>query len=171
MYHTNKLKHSHEYASFEKINAFNAQELIKQFSFYEEDLFKINSKLKIISFFSEWCPNCHYEAVQLNKIYNDYNKKGLEQILVMDYSTKIKSDKFLKEHNIKINTIMGELETKDEKAIIETCFYNFRKKIFDDRKWGVPLHILITSDKEKSAYTVTGEIIYNEIEVFLKSLI
>ncbi|GIT74438.1 MAG: hypothetical protein Ct9H300mP29_4320 [Candidatus Neomarinimicrobiota bacterium] len=52
------------------------------------------SKISIISYFAEWCPNCHYEAKEILKLYEKFTPSGLSIRLVMDYAPKEASKAF-----------------------------------------------------------------------------
>ena len=50
-----------------------------------------NSKVLLCSFFAEWCPNCHYDAITIKKLFSNYEVMGVKIVLTMDYSSKEKS--------------------------------------------------------------------------------
>ena len=35
-----------------------------------------NPKVLLCSFFAEWCPNCHYDAITIQKLFSNYEAMG-----------------------------------------------------------------------------------------------
>ena len=116
---------------------------------------------------SEWCPDCINQIYSLNKLSNDYKKYDLKMMIVMDYSKKSDSEKFIKNNNISIPFSFGELFEKDELLCFNTNFYKFRKTINDNRKWGVPFHFLICENDISRVGIIKGEFKDEEIRSYI----
>ena len=84
----------HEYESIEWINFDQSIIELTILPGINESLNDQKAKINIISYLAEWCPNCHYEAVTLRNIYEEFYKYDFEIILVMNYATKEKSKEF-----------------------------------------------------------------------------
>ena len=66
--------------------------------------------------------------------------------------------------------IHGEIESKSENLNTNTLFYKFRKKLADNRKWGVPLHLIIKPNRLlNEIFVIKGESINSEVEGLLAS--
>ena len=58
-------------------------------------------KLIILHFWATWCPKCHAEMPQLDKIYEHYEKKGVTVIApTIDIFEKEKLAKYYQDHGI-----------------------------------------------------------------------
>ena len=125
------------------------------------------SDVTIFSFFAEWCPNCHYEAKQINQLFLDYKDRGLSLILVMDYSSYKKSLAFVNNCKLDVPFVFGELAEKNEQQKVKTQFYKFRSALNDERGWGVPFHIILEKDNSDKLGIVMGEFISNDIKTYL----
>jgi thiol-disulfide isomerase/thioredoxin len=119
------------------------------FSFYNAKNQKISlsdakykNKVVIIQIMGSWCPNCMDESTYLSKIYNQYNKKGLE-IIALAYErtsdieqAKINLARLTKRFNINYDILLTGLTGK-EKAAESLPFLNkvmaFPTTIFLDR--------------------------------------
>ena len=157
----------HEYESIKWINI---DQLIIDLTILpgiNESLNDQKAKINIISYLAEWCPNCHYEAITLKNIYNEFYKHDLEMILVMNYSSIYKSKKFAERYELKMRMILGELSKKNKKNVNEIAFTKFRNDASDSRIWGTPFHIIIIQGKINNIGLVKGEFIYKEIRELL----
>jgi glutaredoxin-related protein len=154
---------NNKYASIEWIDL-NNKELILTLL---KPLKNIRSKIKILTYMSEWCPDCINQIYLLNKLSNDYKKYDLKMMIVMDYSKKRDSEKFIKNNNISIPFSFGELFEKDELLRLKTNFYKFRKTIDDNRKWGVPFHFLICESDISRVGIIKGEFKDEEIRSYI----
>ena len=152
-----------KYASIEWIDLKNKELIIKLL----KPLKKIRSKIKILSYMSEWCPDCINQISSLNKLNNDYKKYDLKMMIVMDYSKKRDSEKFIKNNNISIPFLFGELFEKDELLRLKTNFYKFRNNINDNRKWGVPFHFLLCDSNVSRIGIIKGEFKDEEIRNYI----
>ena len=153
----------HEYASIKWIDNKNMDIL-----FNKSKRISINNyPIQIITYFAEWCPNCQYESKPLKKLFEDYHSRGLGITIIMDYSSKEASNKFIKKNELQIPNLYGELDKKDQSKLIETSFYQFRKSLGDSRDWGVPFHIIIANDNPSSFGIIMGEFKDNEIRSYL----
>ena len=157
----------HEYEHIEWIN-FNksAAELIS-LPGIQESLKNKRAKINIVSYFAEWCPNCHYDAVTIKNIYDEFYKHDFEMILVMNYANMEKSKKFTELYELKMRMILGELNEKNEKNVNKILFTQFRDDINDSRIWGTPFHIIMIKDKMNKIGIVKGEFIIKEIRELL----
>jgi len=68
---------------------------------------------------------------------------------------------FKNKYGLEMNTIQGELDVKNERLNTQTQFFNFRTNVNDDRKWGVPLHIIKLNINE--IYIIKGESLNEEV--------
>ena len=162
----------HEYESIEWMNMDQSIIDITILPGINESLNDQKSKINIISYLAEWCPNCHYEAATLRNIYEEFYKYDFEIILVMNYATKEKSKEFAEGYELKMRMISGELNEKNKKNLNQIAFTQFRNDINDSRIWGTPLHIIIIGGKMNKIGIVKGEFIYKEIrELLLDNLV
>jgi thiol-disulfide isomerase/thioredoxin len=129
----------------------------------QQSLKEKKAKINIVSYFAEWCPNCHYDAITLKNIYDEYSQYDLEMILVMNYANMEKSRKFIELYGLKMEMILGELHEKSEKDVDEILFSQFRKDLNDSRIWGTPFHLIIINGKIDNIGIVKGEFIKKEI--------
>ena len=125
------------------------------------------SKVTIFSFFAEWCPNCHYEARQINKLFSNYKASEMKMVLVMDYSPPKKALAFVDKYGLKMPLLFGELADKNEEKRNKTQFYKFKKACGDNRKWGTPFHVILDKENPRKIGIVTGELIEDEIKAFI----
>jgi thiol-disulfide isomerase/thioredoxin len=133
----------------------------------QQSLKKKKAKVNIVSYFAEWCPNCHYDAITLKNIYDEYYQYDLEMILVMNYANMEKSRKFIELYGLKMEMILGELLEKSKKHVDEILFSQFRKDLNDSRIWGTPFHLIIINGKIDNIGIVKGEFIKKEIRELL----
>ena len=133
----------------------------------QQSLKEKKAKINIVSYFAEWCPNCHYDAITLKNIYDEYYQYDLEMILVMNYANMEKSRMFIELYGLKMEMILGELHEKSEKDVDEILFSQFRKDLNDSRLWGTPFHLIIINGKIDNIGIVKGEFIKKEIRKLL----
>ena len=133
----------------------------------QQSLKEKKAKINIVAYFAEWCPNCHYDAITLKNIYDEYYQYDLEMILVMNYANMEKSRKFIELYGLKMEMILGELHEKSEKDVDEILFSQFRKDLNDSRLWGTPFHLIIINSKIDNIGIVKGEFIKKEISELL----
>ena len=157
----------HEYESIEWMNMDQSIIDITILPGINKSLNDQKAKINIISYFAEWCPNCHYEADTLKNIYEEFSKYDFEIILVMNYANMNKSKKFRDRYELKMRMILGELNEKSTKKLNKIAFTQFRNDINDSRKWGTPFHIIIIEGKMHKIGIVKGEFIYKEIRELL----
>ena len=62
--------------------------------------------------------------------------------------------------------VLGELDVKNERLNTQTQFFNFRTNVNDDRKWGVPLHIIKLNNNE--IYIIKWESVHEEVVRFVQ---
>ena len=152
----------HEYSPIEKLDSHASKTLLKIPGVSEIFL---SSDNKFISFLAEWCPNCDYEANNLKEYHSLFNSH-LDFFLIMLFSTKKMNLIFKNKYGLEMNTIQGELDVKNETLNTQTQFFNFRTNVNDDRKWGVPLHIIKLNNNE--IYIIKGESVYEEVVSFVQ---
>ena len=157
----------HEYKNIEWINSNQLSIDISLLPGINESLNDRKAKINMVSYLAEWCPNCHYEAITLKNIYNEFYKHDLEMILVMNYSSIYKSKKFAERYELKMRMILGELNKKNKKNVNEIAFTKFRNDSSDSRIWGTPFHIIIIQGEMNKIGIVKGEFIYKEIRELL----
>ena len=126
----------------------------------------LNSSIFIISYYSEWCPNCHYDSKVLLDIFNHYKNRNIKFELIMMYASFEMSSSFVKANDLEISFQMGELLEKNEELLKETYFTKFKLEINDTRKWGVPLH-LVLGVKKDIVGIIKGEIIKENLIEYL----
>ena len=126
----------------------------------------LNSSVFIVSYYSEWCPNCHYDSKVLLDIFNHYKNRNIKFELIMMYASFEMSNSFVKSKNLEMSFQMGELLEKNEELLKETYFTKFKLEINDTRKWGVPLH-LVLGVKKDIVGIIKGEIIKENLIEYL----
>ena len=157
---------NHEYSSVEKITDKKCIQSMKLIPHIDK-IINSSNQPQFISFFAAWCPNCDYEAIQLKKYYDRYHTK-VDFSIIMQFSSIKESDIFINKYLLDMKKINGEIESKSESLKNNTLFYKFRKKLADDRKWGVPLHLIITPNKLlNEIFVIKGESINSEVERLL----
>ena len=157
----------HEYEHIEWINSNQSRIQLSLLPGINESLNNRKAKINIVSYLAEWCPNCHYEAVTLRNIYEEFYKCDFEIILVMNYANMDKSKKFTERYELKMKMILGELNEKNKKNVNQIAFTKFRYDINDSRVWGTPFHIIIIEGEIYKIGIVKGEFIYKEIRELL----
>ena len=126
----------------------------------------LNSSIFIISYYSEWCPNCHYDSKILVEIFNHYKNSNIKFELIMMYASFEASHSFVKANDLEMSFQMGELLEKNDELLIGTYFTKFKLEINDTRKWGVPLH-LVLGVKKDIVGIIKGEIIKENLIEYL----
>tara|TARA_B110000196_G_scaffold186094_1_gene159548 strand:+ start:146 stop:646 length:501 start_codon:yes stop_codon:yes gene_type:complete len=157
------LDKSNKYSSIEWVDIKNKKSIL----YLLKPLKKIRSKIKILSYLSEWCPDCINQITSLNKLYVDYKKYDIRMMIVMDYSKKNDSEQFIKNNKISIPFSYGELNEKNELLRLDTNFYKFRNTINDYRKWGVPFHFLLSESQISKVGIIKGEFKDEEIRTYI----
>ena len=86
----------------------------------------------------------------------------------MLFTADAKSDKFISKYRLNTSLIKAECDRKDESLSRKTAFYEFRKTLTDERKWGVPLHVIrIMKRSGNEIFTIKGESRREEVQNFL----
>ena len=67
---------TNKYASIEWIDLKNKELILTLL----KPLKNIRSKIKILTYMSEWCPDCINQIYSLNKLSNDYKKYDLNRM-------------------------------------------------------------------------------------------
>ena len=160
----------HEYASLEKVKNHNIIKALLSIPYLKE-IINLSSQIKFITFFAEWCPNCEYEAIELKKYYDSHHM-DIDFSMIMLFSSKEKSKRFINNYQLNINDYYGNINSKDEELNIKSTYYKFRNTLGDERKWGVPLHIIMKPVKPlNEIFVVKGESIRDEINKLLNDII
>ena len=156
----------HEYSSLEKVD----QKKVKKALFSIPNILTVKNsykKIQFVSFLSEWCPNCEYEAIELANYINTYNSL-VDFSIMMLFTSHAKSNRFISKHRLNSSLIGAECDQKDEILNRKTIFYKFRKTIMDERKWGVPLHVIrVVKRSENEIFVIKGESKRVEVQNFL----
>jgi peroxiredoxin len=155
---------------------------IKDFSFSTLDGGKLNlreaalgKKLVLVHYFAAWCHNSNFDVKTMTEIYNDYRDQGLLVIGVCEYSSKDELRGFIEKHKPTYPICMeGDGKKKDRTG---TMHYAYRKQIDDQRLWGTPLNVLISSDEVQKEGDVVakhlriapGEVIKTELEDLIRA--
>ena len=163
------MERPHEYAPIEWVELSEDKIPLSSLSGMDKVESDSKSAISIISYFAEWCPNCHYEAKEILKLYEKFTPSGLSITLVMDYAPKEASKAFTQLHGLTMNWVLGELHEKDEEKRNNTLFFKFRKSLNDTRNWGTPFHIIIADGNMDYIGIVKGEFIGKEIQLFLNT--
>ncbi len=125
-------------------------------------------KVLLLSFMSEWCPNCHYEALAIDKIYKKFSDQDFEVIVIGEYSDSIKlGNLFDKKLHVQIPYVFGEVWGKNWDKKLLTTHQRIKTMVQDQRKWGVPLHIIIVDGQLDEIHCVKGEFENLALEYFL----
>lgn len=124
-------------------------------------------KLVILSFMAEWCKNCNYEASFLGDIYRSWHNKGLEMLVIAEYSEPRKFELFVKRHSLPMPWYLGQVRLKDKEKRESTMHYRLRSVLMDKRGWGTPFHILIAGGDGSKVYFVNGEFKESDLIFFL----
>jgi len=124
------------------------------------------SRVLILSYVAEWCPNCNYEAPYLRDLYNKYNSRGLEIVARSEYSEVAKMQAVVEKHHTPYPVITGSVVaySEREKIRLETFQYLLRSTIGDKRKWGTPFSIIILNGDVENPYIVMGEMKADQID-------
>ncbi len=156
----------HEYSRIEKVISEKAKDAF--FSIPNIlDIKNSTKKIQFISFLAEWCPNCDYEAIELKDYINIYNSM-VDFSTVMLFSSLSKSNQFISKYAFNSKFIDSECNVKDEVLNKRTSFFRFRELLGDDRKWGVPLHMIrIINLNEEELFIIKGESKKLEVQNFL----
>ena len=104
----------HEFHHIEWIKISKSDRILNSLIGIQDSLERKNTKINIISYLAEWCPNCHYEALTLRDLYQEYSRFNIRMTLVMNYSDKNKSMNFIELYGLKMNILYGELDEKKE---------------------------------------------------------
>jgi len=156
----------HEYSKIEQIKDTESQKAFFSIPYIRE-IKKSNKKIQFLSFLSEWCPNCEYEAIELIRYINKYNSL-VDFSIVMMFSSHDRSDHFISNFGLNSELIDTECLVKNESLNKRTSFFKFRTCIGDSRKWGVPLHVIRVVDSNgERIFSIKGETVKKEIRNFL----
>ncbi|MFQ6611642.1 MAG: TlpA family protein disulfide reductase [Fidelibacterota bacterium] len=124
-------------------------------------------KILIISYMAEWCGNCRFEAPVVKQVFQSYHPSGLNQIIVMEYSTMKGAMKFVEQFQLPMPVYFGQVRAKQEDKKHLTQHYLLRRSLADGRDWGTPFHIIIERGNLKRVGYVAGEFKQAELEAYL----
>ena len=160
----------HEYAKMEffyKKDLFYLEKIIQHTTFHNK---KKDFLLTINTFYAEWCQNCHYDVKTLKEVFNLFRDDLVDFNLNMMLSSDKNSINFIKSNNLQIPFKMSNLKTKDEESFLNTTYSKFKSELKDERKWGLPLHIINNKEEVKVA-VIKGEIVKKDMLEYLNNLI
>ncbi|MFQ5560876.1 MAG: TlpA family protein disulfide reductase [Nitrospinota bacterium] len=92
-------------------------------------------KIVILNFWATWCPPCVAEMPALNKIFHEYQQKGVVVLGVNAGESEEKVKPFVKKLGISFNILMDEertLENKYKVIGIPTTFFIGRNGVVKD---------------------------------------
>jgi len=124
-------------------------------------------KVLIISYMAEWCGNCRYDAPVVKQVYEKYHPLGLNQIVVMEYSTRSGAEAFVDRYDLPMPVYFGQVRAKLEDKRSLSQHYILRKALADGRDWGTPFHIIIERGDLNRVGFVAGEFKRKELETYL----
>jgi len=160
----------HEYAKLEKVNNHNVIKALLSIPHIIE-IINSSSQIKFITFFAEWCSNCKYEAIELKKYYDSHHL-DIDFSIIMLFSSIQESKRFINNYQLNMNDYYGDINSKDEELNFKSTYYEFRNALGDERKWGVPFHIIIKPTRNPSEiFVVKGESIRKEVNELLDDII
>lgn len=110
------------------------------------DITDHNNKAVLVLFWAQWCSYCRKEMVELEEVYRQYHKQGLE-IIALSIDRKSDQQKML---------------DFARKFSYPSAFYADAKTNFSNNKNIVPL-IQIVDKKRTVIYSLTGYVEKNEI--------
>ena len=71
----------HEYQAIEWVKISRSDKIFHSLIEVQDSLKSKNQKINIISYFAEWCPNCHYEALTLRDLYQEFSTFAINCLL------------------------------------------------------------------------------------------
>jgi len=116
---------------------------IYNFNEFEQLLHQNNEKVYVINFWATWCRPCVKEMPAFNKLYDQYNHKNVEIILVsLDFGENLPTriDRFKNTHQIKSNIVI--LDDPDSNSWIEKV----------DKTWSGAIPATLIYNKDKRAF-------------------
>ena len=134
---------------------------VYDFNKFEPLLHQQDEKVYVINFWATWCRPCVKEMPAFNKLYDKYNHKNVEIILVsLDFGENLpqRISRFKNTHQIKSNIVI--LDDPDSNAWIEKV----------DKTWsGAIPATLIYNKKKRAFYEQSFE--FDELEEKLQEFI
>jgi len=170
-------QHAHEYASLEeKTFAYKDWTFPRLTDNTSVNLrqFAAGKKLVLVVYYAPWCPNWHYEAPVVAKLYNKYKSKGFDVIAVNEYGTIADAQKFFgavgAPYTVVVESIGGNARDTSTHAA-------YRKLTGDTRKWGSPYNVFLEPARlnatgevlTESAWVVQGELVEKDAEKFIRA--
>ncbi|MEE8437128.1 MAG: redoxin domain-containing protein [Candidatus Neomarinimicrobiota bacterium] len=129
------------------------------------------SKVLIITYMANWCPNCNYQAPLLSEIYEKFHSAGLESIVIMEYSALKSARLFVDRHKLTMPIYFGQIQAKDKTRRQLTEHYKIRRIMADERSWGTPFSIIIEKNNFSKIGFIAGEFKLDELELYLTRLL
>ena len=132
-------------------------------------------RLVIVEYLAGWCPNSNRNGHIIQRLWTRYRERGLGVVGVAEYSS-------VNELRIHIGRIGIDypivIETRSRDQRKGSLHYKYRRAAGDNRKWGTPFYVIIeardiapaaaTGPLARRVYTVSGEIVEDEAEEFIK---
>ena len=98
--------------TLEKINNHNAIKVLLSIPHIME-IINLSPQIKFITFFAEWCPNCEYEAIELKKYYDSHHL-CIDFSMIMLFSSKEKSKRFINNCQLNMNDYYGDIKVIED---------------------------------------------------------
>jgi hypothetical protein len=131
-------------------------------------------KLVLVHYFAAWCRNSNFDVKTMTEIYDKYRDRGLLVIGVCEYSSRDELRAFIEKHKPPYPIcIEGDGRKKDRTG---TTHYAYRSQVDDQRSWGTPLNVLISTDEiqregdfvARHVRVAPGEVIKTELEELIR---
>jgi peroxiredoxin len=132
-----------------------------------------DKKIVLVFYLAAWCHSSQYQSPVTERLYEKYKDLGLGIIGVSLYSSIEDIQKELDAKKITFPVVAESTSKLDRE---ESLHYRYRKETGDERKWGTPWNIFLTSSDVKkkgdvlvkNAFVANGELIEQEAERFIR---
>ena len=174
---TQKTKPLHEYAPIveRKMKFYDFNLTTLEGNSFKLSEYAADKKLIIVNYGAAWCDNSNMNGHVLKRLYDKYKDRGLGVVVVMEYSFPVEVHMHKNRIGIDYPLVIETNSRDDQKRSIH---YKYKKKAGDNRKWGLPFHVIIekqdilqSSDRAPLAtrvFTVSGEVVEAEAEKFIE---
>ncbi len=113
------------------------------------NLSSLKGKVVILSFWASWCPSCRKDNPNLVKLYNDYNKKGLEIYSVSLDTDKAAWQKAIKDDGLLWTNHVTDLKKWSSKPVVDYNIESTPSKILIDKNGKIVLLNFTTDMKSE----------------------